>query len=186
MKDKKIFIGITGEMGSGKNSLSYLLEKHFRAEVFVSSQFLMRALRIFLDEISRNDLIWFVKKLTAKYGNDIISKTIFRAMRHSEKKITVFNGVRLASDYSILRKEKGILVYVTADSKLRWKRTLEREEKSDDGASYKAFMKMHQAETEKYIPQLGAKADYVLNNDGTLEELEKKMLKLFEPILGKK
>ncbi len=185
MKNRKLFIGVTGEIGSGKNSLSDLLSKYFQAEVFVSSKFLIKALQVFLDKIGRKDLIWFVKKLTGKYGKDIISKTVFEAMRKSKNKVVIFNGVRLSSDYDTLKRENGILVYITADPKLRWERTVNREEKSDDGDSYKKFMKMHQTETEKYIPELGAKADYKIENDGTPAELEKKVLELFKPIIDK-
>ena len=124
-------------------------------------------------------------KVINKYGKDIISKAVFKAMRESKNKIVVFNGVRLPIDCENLKNENGILVYITASSKLRWNRVLGRKEKADDGAPYNKFMEMQKAETEKYIPELGIQADYQIINDGTLEELENKVITLFQSIIEK-
>jgi dephospho-CoA kinase len=184
-KDEKLYVGLIGEMGSGKSLISNLLEKHFQAKILASSQLLRKALGIFLDDLARKDFIWFTEQLINKYGKDIISKAVFKAMRESKNKIVVFNGVRLPIDCENLKNENGILVYITASSKLRWNRVLGRKEKADDGAPYNKFMEMQKAETEKYIPELGIQADYQIINDGTLEELENKVITLFQSIIEK-
>jgi len=183
---KKLYVGLIGEMGSGKSLISNLLEKHFQAKILASSQLLRKALGIFLDDLARKDFIWFTEQLINKYGKDIISKAVFQSHDESLRtKIVVFNGVRLPIDCENLKNENGILVYITASSKLRWNRVLGRKEKADDGAPYNKFMEMQKAETEKYIPELGIQADYQIINDGTLEELENKVVTLFQSIINK-
>ncbi|MEA3273545.1 MAG: hypothetical protein U9Q72_03065 [Patescibacteria group bacterium] len=182
-KDEKLYIGLIGEMGSGKSLVGELLKKHFQAEIFTSSQLLKDALGIFLDELAREDYTWFTKQLISKYGKDILSKAVFKFMRGSENKIVVFNGVRLPIDCENLKKVNGVLVYITAGSKLRWNRVVTRKEKADDEAPYDKFMEMQKTATEKHIPGLGIQADYQIVNDGTLEELENKVVQLFRSII---
>ncbi|MBD3245271.1 MAG: hypothetical protein GF335_04755 [Candidatus Moranbacteria bacterium] len=181
---KKIYIGLVGEAGSGKDTTARILKEQYKARILTSSYLLKKSLGIFLEKISRRDYIWFVKKLTKKYGEDIISRAMLKSMREFKDKIVVFNGVRLPSDYRILREQKdSILIYITAGAKLRWKRSKKRQQKTDDSASWQEFIAMHYEKTEINVPKIGAKADYKIKNDGTLEDLEKKVTDLMDKIL---
>ena len=168
---KKLYLGLIGEAGSGKDTVAEVLEEKYGARVLTSSYLLKKALGVFLDSIGRADYIWFVKELTSKYGEDIISKAMLKAMRSFTDDIVVFNGVRLPSDYEYLKKERSFLVYVTADPQVRWQRVSRRHEKADDDIPFDKFMEMHQTKTEIDVPELGKKADYTITNNGTLEEL---------------
>jgi dephospho-CoA kinase len=71
---------------------------------------------------------------------------------------------------------------VTADQKLRWERTIGRDEKADDNITFEKFEEMERAETEVHIPEIGAKADFVIKNENSLEfllaEVDKIMVKI--------
>ena len=63
-------------------------------------------------------------------------------------------------------------MYVTADQKLRWERVVGRGEKSDDNQTLEQFKEFEvTAETEKNIPAIGAQANFVIKNDGTMDDL---------------
>ncbi|MBD3238155.1 MAG: hypothetical protein GF332_00750 [Candidatus Moranbacteria bacterium] len=183
---KKIYIGLVGEAGSGKDTSAEALEQEFKAKVLTSSYLLKKSLSVFLDKISRRDYIWFVKKLIKRYGDDIISRAMLKSMEEFDNPIMVFNGVRLPSDYQILRKlPNNYLIYITAGPKIRWSRTIKRKEKSDDNASFEEFLAMHQEATEVNVPKIGAKADYKIVNDGTKQDLEQNVIKVMKDIIKK-
>ncbi|MBD3300497.1 MAG: AAA family ATPase [Candidatus Moranbacteria bacterium] len=182
MQDK-IFIGLVGEAGSGKDTVAKRLKKKHQAKILTSSYLLKKALKVFLEEIGRGDYIWFVKALTKKYGEDIISRAMLKSMHEYQGKIIVFNGVRLPSDYKYLRREHSYLIYITAGAKIRWERTSKRGEKCDDAASFEEFMAMHQEKTEVNVPEIGKKADYFIKNNGTLEDLWEKTDKIMAKII---
>lgn len=181
----KIYIGLVGEGGGGKDTVAKIFEEKYGALVLTSSGLLKKALGVFLDEIARHDYIWFVEKLTERYGDDIISKAMLRSLHESEKEIVVFNGMRLASDYEYMRREERCaIIYVTADPKIRWERISGRGEKTDDNAPFEEFMKMAETKTERDIPVIGAKADYRIDNNGTLEELKQRVDEVVTKILN--
>jgi dephospho-CoA kinase len=186
MADNKIYIGLVGEAGSGKDTVANILERKYKARILTSSHLLKKALGIYLDKIGRKDYIWFVKELTKKYGNDVISKAMLKNMKKFKDKIVVFNGVRLPSDYQVLKEIDSDLIYITAKAKLRWKRSIGRNEKADDGASFEEFLSMHQKLTEVNVPKIGQKADYRIVNDGTLDDLERKITEIITDIVKKK
>ena len=182
---KKIYIGLVGEASSGKDTIAKFLEKHFQARILTSSFLLKTSLKVFIDEFSRKDLIWYVRELTKHFGDDIISKAMVKSMRSFDDKVVVFNGVRLPSDYEMLRKQGASLIYITAGSKLRWKRSVKRQEKTDDGVPYDEFMDMQKSKTEINVPAIGEKADYKIVNDGTLKDLENKAIAVMKEIIEK-
>ena len=178
----KIYIGLVGEAGSGKDTIAKHLKEKYNARILTSSFLLKQALTIFLDKIGRRDYIWFVKKITARYGDDIISKAMLKSMRKFKDDIIVFNGVRLPSDYKYLKEEDSFLIYVTAGAKTRWERTTVRGQKNDDGASFDEFLAMHQEKTEVNVPEIGKRADYKIKNNGTLNDLFNKADEVMEKI----
>lgn len=187
MSQKKIFLGIVGRAGCGKGTVVEFIVKHFGGEIITSSDLLREALGVFIEneKIGREDFMDFVGFLRRKYGKDALAKAVLRRMKESKKRLVVFDGVRLMADYVTLKKEGGTLIYVVADSRLRWERVGKRMKKADDKVSYKKFLSWNRRATEEQIPQVGKKAQYIINNDGTLKDLENNTVKTMEKILKK-
>ena len=144
---------------------------------------LREALRLYIDNFSREDLRWLSVSLRKRFGNRVLSETLRKRINARNGRIVVINGLRLLEDLDFMRSIQGAAVlYVTLDGKFRWKRIYGRGEKADDAVSYEKFLEMEKAETEKNIPKIGEKADYRIENTGTKKELFTKVDEIIERI----
>jgi dephospho-CoA kinase len=170
-KNKRIIIGLVGEPGSGKDTVSkYLTEKYGALEIRFQDP-LLDALRNFVDDISREDLQWLSHLIRERFGQDIFADALRKRMP-DDSGIIILNGVRFWENDTFVKSfERNAMVYVTADQKLRWERSIGRMEKSDDNNSFEKFQELEKFETEALIPEIGARADFTIRNEKDLEYL---------------
>ena len=70
--------------------------------------------------------------------------------------------------------------------KIRWERTVSRGEKSDDAMTFEKFIETEgEMETEKYVPEMKDKADYIIANDKDLPSLLAEVDRVMEEIKNK-
>jgi dephospho-CoA kinase len=126
--------------------------------------------------------------LRQEFGNDLLA----RAMAEDIKKDTVHDfivveSIRREEDIEYLKKLPGFhLLSIKADPEIRYQRLIQRGEKQDDaGKSYEEFIKDHDRETEKSIIPLLDKAEFIIDNNGTNEELYTKLDELVKKIREK-
>ncbi len=180
--NKKI-IGLLGETGSGKDTFSdYLKKKESSVDCFRFSQPLTDVLRIFLEDIKKEDQIWLSNNLRNRFGEDILAKAIAKKVKESEKEIVILNGIRVAEDFDLVKKIKGKVICITADTKKRWQRVKIRNEKKDDDVDFEKFLEMDQSRTEEQIKILGKKADFIIENEGSFSDFEKKIDKIIKTL----
>ena len=180
---QKIIIGLTGEIGAGKDTFCDHIAKISQEPVF-SLKFsdpLSEVLKVFFDEVSREDQQWLAIMLRERFGKDILAKAIKKKINHIEKGLIILNGIRYQEEFNMIKKMAGQIIYITADSKLRWQRLQDRGEKKDDSAPYEKFLELEKAETESLIQEMGKEADYKIENNGSLEEFHKKV----DELIGK-
>lgn len=179
----KVILGLVGETGSGKDSFCEFAAKN--AACFRFSDPLKDILRIFFDDkdIKKEDLQWLGIILRKKFGSDILAKAIIRKSINIKGKIIIFNGIRYWSDFREIKNLGGKIIYITAKSRTRWQRIKERREKKDDSFPYSNFLRLERAETEIFIPKIGKKADFKIENNGSKEEFKEKSLKLISKII---
>jgi dephospho-CoA kinase len=175
---KKI-IGIVGEMGAGKDTFcEYVKEKYKNVYFLRFSDGLTEALKIFFDDIKREDQQWLSSALRERFGGDILVKALIKKVNNINDGIVILNGVRRPDDFKALREIGGKLVYLTADVKKRWERVILRKEKADDDVPFEKFLELGKAEAEQLIGTIGAEADFKISNDGTKEELYEEIKKI--------
>jgi len=181
-KKNPLVIGLVGTAGSGKDTAASYIKRKYGAEEFRFSYLLVETLKIFDIEISRDNLAWLMNILKRKYGKDVLTKAMKKTIQKmSRSKLVVINGIRLPSDYKLLRSfKRNVLVFLDAPAKTRWQRVCQRQEKSDDNVSFKEFQKLISAENERHIAKLGKKADFVIINDGGLDKFHLDITKVIE------
>ncbi len=174
---EKVIIGIAGEIASGKDTVGkYLAEEHGAHSLRFS-----QPLRDILDRMNlpqdRENMVKLSIHLRKAFGEDIFSRVILGEAEKSDKTLVVVDGVRRLPDILHLENEKHFyFAYVEASSEKRYERLVKRRQNTDDATKTPAqFEKDAQLETESQIRALKERADFIINNDGTLEELQKQV-----------
>jgi dephospho-CoA kinase len=179
---KKI-IGLTGEMGSGKDTFSEYLKENY-PDVFFSrfSDALTETLKLFFDDVKREDQQWLGEALRDKFGKDILLKAVIRKAKNINEGIVILNGVRKELEAAALKEIGGKIIYITADQKIRWERVKVRGEKADDDVPWEKFVEMGKAEAEVNITEVGKNADFKIENNGSKEEFYAEIKKVIDSI----
>lgn len=170
---EKIILGITGEIASGKGTTAkYLIEKYDATTHRFSTALRDVAKRVYLEE-SRENLQKISTMLRENFGDDILSKVIFHDVNNDNNEIITIDGVRRLGDIEFLKQIPGFkLVYVEASIENRYQRIIKRGENVDDNTkTFEDFKKDHEREAELQIKDLKNVADFVMDNNGSLDEL---------------
>jgi dephospho-CoA kinase len=180
---KKIIIGITGEIGSGKDTFCEYVKKNYPNVFTVRfSDPLKDILKMFFEDIKREDQQWLGSALKEKFGGDILIKALARKINTIETGLIILNGVRAQGEAKTIKDIGGKILYVTAAQLTRWERVRTREEKADDNVPFGKFQEMEIASAELPIPSIGQAADFKIDNNGTKEEFYEKIKKLIDKI----
>jgi len=179
---KKI-LGLVGETGSGKDTFCNFVKKNYaKVSCFRFSQPLTEVLGIFFDEIKKEDQQWLAPALRKRFGNNILGEAIAKKVRNIKEGIIILNGIRVWEEYKMIKNLGGKIIYITADSKTRWQRITKRKEKKDDSVSYQKFLKMEKAETEILISQIGKKAEFKIENNGSFALFYNQIKKILKEV----
>ena len=180
--DKKV-IGLVGDLGAGKDTFCGLVKENYKDVFFLRfSDALTEILKMFFDEIKRDDQAWLGASLKEKFGSDVLVHALIRKVNKLTTGIAILNGIRTQGEADAIRSAGGKIIYITADSKLRWERVRIRKEKADDDVPYEKFMEMHKSAADINIPVVGATADYKIINNGSKEEFYSEIKKVIDSL----
>ena len=128
-------------------------------------------------ELNRENRAKLSMHLRKGFGEDIFSKIMLAEAKKSDNELVVVDGVRRSFDIVHMETEEHFFfVYVEASPETRYERLTKRRQNTDDATKTQAqFEKDALLETETQIRDLKERADFVVNNDGTLEELQKQI-----------
>jgi len=169
----KIILGLSGKIASGKGTTAkYLVENKEATSHRFSSALRDLNRRLYLEE-NRENLQKMSTAVREHFGQDILCKVIYRDVKKDENELIVIDGVRREQDLSELRRLKEFrLIYIEADLEKRFERIKQRDENSDDKEkTLEEFKADHQREAEQEIKKLKKKANFVVNNNGSFNEL---------------
>lgn len=187
-----MIIGLTGSLAAGKGVVAeYLKKKGF---VYLS---LSDELREYLKgrkiEITRENLQNHGNSLRAERGNDVLAKMVSDRIHTQQYKNAIVDGIRNPAEVLYLRAnlKHFFLVAVDAPAEVRFNRMLARSRESDP-KTLKDFARVDARDKgkgeEKSGQQVGAcmkLAKFVLINNGSLEEVNKKIDKLYYDLENK-
>lgn len=169
----KIILGLAGEIASGKGTTAeYIAEKYNGSAHRFSTMLRDVARRMYLEE-NRENLQKISTIFRENFFDDILSSVIAKDVENDQREIIAIDGVRRMADIAYLEKIPGFkLVYIDAEIKKRYERITTRGENSDDKTkTFEEFEKDHQREAELQIKDLKNKADFVIDNNGSFEDL---------------
>ena len=172
MKKTKLVIGIAGNIGSGKGTIARYLTDKYKARNLRYSLILQDILNRLHLPFTRKNLADLGEVLRNAYGSDILSRVLSQDMEKSAKNIFVVEGIRKEAELDYLGQNKNFLfLFVDADIKTRYRRILSRNEKTDDqDKSFQEFLADHRRAADSDMEKLKEKADFIINNNGTLDE----------------
>lgn len=182
--ENKIIIGLVGTLASGKGAVKEYLINKYGAKGCKFSDIFRDVLNRLNIPITRDNLQKVSTSLRSDFGENLLSNTIIKDAEKLESKIVIVDGIRRFSDMDNLKKLSNFVVLaVDADSNLRYERMkIRNENEGDRNKTYEDFLKDENAEADKQIPEVIKTADFIIENNGTLEDLHSRIDEVVEKI----
>ncbi len=187
-----MLLGIVGLNGSGKDSVAhYLIKKHNFLHKDLGQEIRDELKRLGKDFLNRTEMINLGNEKRKEFGADYWAK---RALEnYSPESNFIITSVRNPSEAELIKSKRGFIIEVFAEQNVRYDRTILRV-KNDSNAhgdvvSFDEFKKKEELELTSTDPskqQLLAcikMASHRIDNNGSLEELSKKIDLLLEELM---
>ncbi len=171
-------IALVAESGAGKGLFIQIVKKYYpnkRIEVVRFSDVLRDMLDILGKEKSRNNIDMLVTALREAFDDEgILSHAIEKRLKKCDADIVILDGLRKIKEILLVHACGGILIFIAADQKIRYKRRKQSAEKPDEiDMSWEQFVLQGNAAPEKEICTIGQTlADMTIENNGSIEEFE--------------
>lgn len=169
----KIILGLAGEMACGKGAIAKYAAEKYGAKTFRFSTMLRDVLgRLYLEQ-SREKIQTLSTILRQNFGEDLLARIMAQDVKKAASDIIIVDGVRRLADIKYLKELPEFkLAYVESDIKKCYERIVERGENTDDASkTFEAFQQDREGEAELQIKDLKNHADFLIDNNGTFEEL---------------
>jgi hypothetical protein len=187
------YLGIIAKMKAGKGAVADIVAKAVArhggvTELINYSDRMTDALRAGFPHIPRSREAYQKIGEAARnaFGPDVWAQGVDFCARQSKADFVVLAGMRWPPEVPLVRElPNSHIVYLTApfEKRLEWLR-IKAERPGDAEKTVEQFANEHKAQTEIYVDQIGAQADSVIDNSGTLEDLERKVRVLLRDRFG--
>lgn len=190
MKKSPLIIGLIGEKGAGKGTVSEYLINNYDAAHFGTSKILKQTIEDLHLPTTRSNFTNLALILKNGFWPSVLIDSLIKDIeeKHDQHSVIIADGIRMHGDVEPFKKKykkNFYLVYVTADLKLRYERTKKRKEKADeDKATLAQFIEEENRLTEVCIREIGEQADFILTNNTDEEGLKKQIKMMMEKILN--
>ena len=180
-------VGAVGQIGSGKDTVIRYISKRFSAPILSIVDIAREIARNRGLPATRENLQEITEKCFVELGRTYFIEETIKKIRRANKSKVLITGIRAPTDVQALRSSfQGdfILICVMAHKKTRFQRLVKRAEPRDPTA-WREFLR--QDKTEEQIFQLSRAcklADYRIDNNGTSEELFKKVDEIIQKELA--
>lgn len=183
--NKKIILGLVGEMGSGKSTATEYLREKYGAVTFRFSDMLRDILKRVQVEPLRGNLQALSTFLRQNFSENIMSRVLAQDVEASDAQFIITEGIRRPSDIEYLAQLPGfVLVALQVDERTRYERIATRRENPDDAhKTWEQFQKEGQQEAEQKIKEIMRMAQYQIDNNGTKENLRQQIDAIMEKIV---
>ncbi len=202
-KNRKIYIGIVGQIAAGKEVFAEYLIKKYGFTAFSLSTVIHKELKERgTQSFTRKTLQDVGDQLRQKFGEDVLAKRAIEILRDSSLKILsrfnlssfhfpsiIITGIRNPAEVRFFKKIPNFyLIAIKAKRKIRFERVLRRG-KPWDPKTWKEFLKLDrrdfgigQGESGQQVGKCMKLADYVLTNNKDLGSFYEKIEKLISKL----
>lgn len=185
-----IIIGITGTIGAGKGTVVELLMKNYGFRHYSVREFLKEEIKRRGLPVNRDTLVEVANDLRAKHSPAYIIEQLYnQAFPKGEN--CVIESIRTPGEVELLRKKPAFYLFaVTAEPEIRYKRIQGRMNETDQ-ISYEEFLSNETREMNSNDPNKQniswciSQADFLLENNGSILDLEEKVKQIISQIIVK-
>lgn len=174
-----IIVGITGTLGAGKGTVVEYLKKEKGFNHFSVRAYLTREIEKKGMPVNRDTMVAMANGLRAKHSPSFIIEELYREAAELGQNC-IIESIRTPGEIQALRSETGFfLLAVDADPRIRYNRIRKRNSETDN-VSFQTFIKneqreMHSTDQNKQnLAECIKQADFVINNNGSLDQLHEK------------
>ena len=177
-----MIIGLAGTIGSGKGTVvEYLKSKGFVQ--YSSSGLLAELIEREGNPKTREFLAKMATRLQQEYAGGVVEKSYRERYALEQPQNAVFEAIHRQTEANFLKSASGFVVGVDADIEVRFGRITQRQEGTKDQVTLEQFKEDARVEDEgggdasrdNNIRAVIESSDFVLHNDGTIEELIEKI-----------
>lgn len=184
----KIIIGLTGPMGSGKGEVTRFLQAKGFDYISLSSLVREEARRRGVAE-ERARLMEIGNSMRAEGGTGVLAKKALEKIQNSNHDLWVVDGIRNPAEIEVL-KGSGLahIVGVTAPRELLVSRILNRSRAGDLTTQEAIIAKLDrewgvgEPDDGQQVRRCMENIDFIIQNNGTKEELDEKIISYYHSI----
>ena len=179
-----MIVGITGSFGAGKGAVvDYLVKTkgftHYSASGYITEEIKKRGL-----PVDRDSMIAVGNDLRMQHGPSHIVEVLFERAKDKGGN-AVIEALRAVGEVRKLKELGAFIIGVDADPKTRYQRSVKRGSEKDR-VSFEKWQAQEKEESNTEDPTkqniFGAlkESDYIIKNNGTMEELQERIDKFLK------
>ncbi len=180
-----LLILVAGMPGAGKSIVVDVAKEEYGIPVYTMGDVVREETMKRYGVITPETMLKTSRELRKEYGPQYIAVKTFERLPHDQR-IVLIDGVRSLDEVEYFRsKGEAVIVAIHASPKTRFKRLLERG-RPGDPSSWDDFVKRDKIELSFGIGNVIALADYMVVNEGSLEEAREQIRRVLKEIIGVK
>lgn len=181
-------IGIVGPQASGKTEVASAMVELGAARVRMGNVVWEEVKNRNL-ELTESNVAKVAEDLRSQEGMSAVAKRCIPIIKEEgrENNSVVVDGIRGIDEVEKFKEEFGedfILLSVKSSRKTRYERITERK-REDDTQDYDSFREKDDRELSWGLKKAIESADYLIENEGSLEDLRKKTFDIFRKVVSK-
>jgi len=171
-----MIIGVTGTIGSGKNTVANLFVKFYRFKTLNMGDYLRKIEKARKVKPTRNNLRKLQYEIKKKYGPDVMVDMVVSDIVERNWKNVVISGIRDPYEATTLKKKlKMKLIFVDAKPRQRFFRIKGRN-RPGDPETFPEFLHFDSLEEATFhLKKTKKLAHYKIDNSKTFKDLEKQV-----------
>lgn len=186
-------IAITGEIRAGKDTANDFFEQliltddpDLKVGKFRFSTINSEILSVLRLPKTRENYSGVGKGLINGLGKEVFARAVRERLKtdFADCNFVLLNGMRFYEDALMVQAlPLSQIIFVTASPNICYQRALESGEKvGEQEITFKQFMAQEAAVTERDLPRIKRISNFVVTNDGSLDELQDKMRKIYDVV----